>query len=539
MSPASEARRRPSSVTYPLLVAITVAFAVWCVHLMVTTSASRQRLSERITWLRELDALDLAASEDPGSSATSQRYADLRAALLAADPNPAIVTPPRPARPRDRPAAKIASTSPSTPSVASSAARTPRSPPSSVTPGTASTSPPSPPSSSPLAASAWSPSPAPAPATPRRLSRDLARSEARARAIIELAADPILTVDASGALISANKAAIDLLALDPKADDVSGDYGRLADHLPAVDRLLRSPPGAPARLSAKVGDQTIPVAVSIATIDQPGDRRAVVILRDIRDDIRAEEALRLAPRRRAAGQRGQERVPRQHEPRAAHPPQRDHRLRRADPRGGRGGGQRWPRRGPEQAARRRASPARPHRRHPRPLQDRSRPPRPLDRPDRRHGADHRGPGDRAPPSPPAKATPSRSTWSPSSARSSATAPASARSSSTSSANAAKYTEGGAIHLSVRRSGEAGRDWLVFEVRDTGVGISPEALSRLFGAFERGDRSTRRRYRGTGLGLAITQRLCEHMGGRVSVDSEVGRGSVFTVRLPARPGPATS
>jgi signal transduction histidine kinase len=537
MSPASEARRRPSSVTYPLLVAITVAFAVWCVHLMVTTSASRQRLSERITWLRELDALDLAASEDPGSSATSQRYADLRAAMLAADPNPAIVTP------LDQLGRAIARREDRLNLAVDALRRELRRENAAI---------------SAELGDAWDGLNLAALAAlvfaagclglvavararardARRLSRDLARSEARARAIIELAADPILTVDASGALISANKAAIDLLALDPKADDVSGDYGRLADHLPAVDRLLRSPPGAPARLSAKVGDQTIPVAVSIATIDQPGDRRAVVILRDIRDDIRAEEALRLA--RDAALQAS--------EAKSEFLANMSHELRT-----------------PLNAIIGYGELIREE------VEEEGNAGRVEDLNKQLAAAHHllgliddildlskieagRLDLSIAPIDVTELITEVRATALPLAARQGNTFEVHLEPELGAIigdrtrlrqillnllSNAAKYTEGGAIHLSVRRSGEAGRDWLVFEVRDTGVGISPEALSRLFGAFERGDRSTRRRYRGTGLGLAITQRLCEHMGGRVSVDSEVGRGSVFTVRLPARPGPATS
>jgi len=101
-------------------------------------------------------------------------------------------------------------------------------------------------------------------------------------------------------------------------------------------------------------------------------------------------------------------------------------------------------------------------------------------------------------------------------------------------NAAKFTKDGSIRLTVRRELREGDPWLVFTVEDTGVGISEQALRRLFRAFERGDPETRRSHAGTGLGLAISQRLSALMGGSITVTSEVGRGSTFTVALPATP-----
>jgi CheY-like chemotaxis protein len=75
--------------------------------------------------------------------------------------------------------------------------------------------------------------------------------------------------------------------------------------------------------------------------------------------------------------------------------------------------------------------------------------------------------------------------------------------------------------------------MVFSVSDTGIGMTPEQLTRLFQAFSQADAATTRRYGGTGLGLALSRRLCRMMGGDVTVESEAGRGSTFTIRLPAQ------
>ena len=99
-------------------------------------------------------------------------------------------------------------------------------------------------------------------------------------------------------------------------------------------------------------------------------------------------------------------------------------------------------------------------------------------------------------------------------------------------NAAKFTEAGSVTLSARREA-ASDDIVVFEVTDTGIGIRPEAIERLFEPFTQAESSTTRRYEGTGLGLAISRRFCLMMGGDIDVQSEPGRGSTFTVRLPAR------
>lgn len=74
-------------------------------------------------------------------------------------------------------------------------------------------------------------------------------------------------------------------------------------------------------------------------------------------------------------------------------------------------------------------------------------------------------------------------------------------------------------------------WLVFEVADTGIGLTPEQVGRLFQEFSQAEVSTARRYGGTGLGLALSRRLCRLMGGEITVASEDGRGSTFMVRLP--------
>lgn len=82
--------------------------------------------------------------------------------------------------------------------------------------------------------------------------------------------------------------------------------------------------------------------------------------------------------------------------------------------------------------------------------------------------------------------------------------------------------------------------IVFEVIDTGIGMTPEQQSRLFQPFVQADFTTTRRYGGTGLGLAITRRLCQMMGGDIELTSEWGVGTTFTVRLPHRsqqPAPA--
>ncbi len=100
-------------------------------------------------------------------------------------------------------------------------------------------------------------------------------------------------------------------------------------------------------------------------------------------------------------------------------------------------------------------------------------------------------------------------------------------------NACKFTHNGRITLMVRREVENGADWVSFVVNDTGIGMSREQIDRLFQPFTQADSNIAVKYGGTGLGLAITRRLITMMGGRISVNSEVGVGSTFTVRVPAR------
>jgi CheY-like chemotaxis protein len=98
-------------------------------------------------------------------------------------------------------------------------------------------------------------------------------------------------------------------------------------------------------------------------------------------------------------------------------------------------------------------------------------------------------------------------------------------------NACKFTKGGTVRLHVALAEEAGQHWVDFAVSDTGIGMNEEQLGRLFQEFTQADASTTRRFGGTGLGLAISRRLCRLMGGDITVTSEPGEGSTFTVRLP--------
>jgi len=107
-------------------------------------------------------------------------------------------------------------------------------------------------------------------------------------------------------------------------------------------------------------------------------------------------------------------------------------------------------------------------------------------------------------------------------------------------NACKFTKQGEVKLRVSKVAVDGRNWIEFAVADTGIGMTAEQQAKLFEEFTQADSSTAQRYGGTGLGLAITRKLARMMGGGVTVASEPGKGSVFTVRLPGRVGtPARS
>jgi signal transduction histidine kinase len=98
-------------------------------------------------------------------------------------------------------------------------------------------------------------------------------------------------------------------------------------------------------------------------------------------------------------------------------------------------------------------------------------------------------------------------------------------------NACKFTKQGEVVLRVRKVVD-GRDWIELAVSDTGIGMTAAQLGKLFEEFAQAEASTAQRFGGTGLGLAISRKLARMMGGDVTVTSEPGKGSVFTVRLPA-------
>ena len=108
-------------------------------------------------------------------------------------------------------------------------------------------------------------------------------------------------------------------------------------------------------------------------------------------------------------------------------------------------------------------------------------------------------------------------------------------------NANKFTERGTITVDASRQGqENGRDYATIAVADTGIGMTPEQMSKLFQEFSQASSGTAAKYGGTGLGLAISRRFCQMMGGDITVQSEPGRGSTFTIRLPGTipdPSPA--
>jgi signal transduction histidine kinase len=104
-------------------------------------------------------------------------------------------------------------------------------------------------------------------------------------------------------------------------------------------------------------------------------------------------------------------------------------------------------------------------------------------------------------------------------------------------NAAKFTTKGMIMLTVLRKHTDHGDFMLLEVTDNGIGISPEGLSRLFTDFSQAESDTSSKFGGTGLGLALTKRFCEMMGGTIDVRSERGVGTSFTIEIPISNGAA--
>ena len=107
-------------------------------------------------------------------------------------------------------------------------------------------------------------------------------------------------------------------------------------------------------------------------------------------------------------------------------------------------------------------------------------------------------------------------------------------------NACKFTKNGSVVLQASRLPEPDGDRFTIAVRDTGIGLTDDQVSKLFQEFSQADSTTTRKYGGTGLGLAISRRLCRLMGGDIEVESTPGTGSTFTVTLPfvrdEEPGP---
>jgi signal transduction histidine kinase len=99
-------------------------------------------------------------------------------------------------------------------------------------------------------------------------------------------------------------------------------------------------------------------------------------------------------------------------------------------------------------------------------------------------------------------------------------------------NANKFTSKGEIKIEVWRAEYRDAGCCYFKIRDNGIGMSPESLKKLFTPFTQAEKYTTRDFGGTGLGLTISKRFCQLLGGDITVESELGKGSAFTVRLPA-------
>jgi signal transduction histidine kinase len=99
-------------------------------------------------------------------------------------------------------------------------------------------------------------------------------------------------------------------------------------------------------------------------------------------------------------------------------------------------------------------------------------------------------------------------------------------------NACKFTNDGVVKVTARRETVSGVDVIRVAVSDTGIGMTPEQVGRLFQVFTQVDSTIARKYGGTGLGLAISQKLSAAMGGQITVASEAGKGSTFTMTIKA-------
>jgi len=100
-------------------------------------------------------------------------------------------------------------------------------------------------------------------------------------------------------------------------------------------------------------------------------------------------------------------------------------------------------------------------------------------------------------------------------------------------NACKFSENGTVSLNAQSATVNGEEWLSFEVSDTGIGMSPDQIEKVFAEFTQAEGDTTAKFGGTGLGLSITKQLVEMMNGSISVESEVGKGSTFRLRVPRR------
>jgi len=103
-------------------------------------------------------------------------------------------------------------------------------------------------------------------------------------------------------------------------------------------------------------------------------------------------------------------------------------------------------------------------------------------------------------------------------------------------NACKFTSHGEIRVRAERRTLDGREWIEFKIKDSGIGIAPAHMGKIFQPFSQADTSTNRKYGGTGLGLTISQQFAQLMDGKISAESTLGEGSTFTAMIPVEPAP---